>query len=31
MNFIDKDSILKMVDKLISMYESGGLGWEIMP
>lgn len=31
MNFIDKDSILKMVDKLISMYESGGLGGEIMP
>ena len=31
MNFIDKDSILKMIDKLISMYESGGLGWEIMP
>ena len=31
MKFIDKDSILKMIDKLISMYESGGLGGEIMP
>ena len=31
MNFIDKDSILKMVDKLILMYESGELGGEIMP
>lgn len=31
MNFIDNDSILKIVDKLISMYESGELGGEIMP
>lgn len=31
MNFIDNDSILKIVDKLILMYESGELGGEIMP